>query len=305
MPDAIARSQRRGAGWVYVSPDDAENAYTRLPASGYWSQELQAIGTPSTTAPPLSRWFGWNDATHATYGFSYRPSQSGSWTSLRAYLDTDLNAATGMAVGGLGAETMLEQSSLYSWSGSWRKIRSITQSSRGGLSWKVSRSDIGKTSFPARARVVFQLVSSSGAVASSPVYTHELSASAGSIVEYWAMNDATTVTYNATFPRVFTYHLVYIDLDNNRSTGFASADGIGAEYVVEEDTLFRWIKATRSWTRLGAAGLSVNGSKYSWTIPRATLGNTGASPQGNTIVFVGTGRSPRYATPGYRHQLSP
>jgi len=39
---AIALSKQRGAGWIYVTPDDLPNPWDSLPPDSYWSAELAA-----------------------------------------------------------------------------------------------------------------------------------------------------------------------------------------------------------------------------------------------------------------------
>lgn len=50
MPNAIALSKARNAGWIYVTPDVMANPWDTLPASAYWTDELAraAAGTANT-----------------------------------------------------------------------------------------------------------------------------------------------------------------------------------------------------------------------------------------------------------------
>lgn len=41
---AMSLSKSRGAGWVYVTPDELPNPWDTLPTGSYWSQELSALG---------------------------------------------------------------------------------------------------------------------------------------------------------------------------------------------------------------------------------------------------------------------
>lgn len=43
MPNAIALSKERHAGWVYVTPDQLDNPWDTLPFATYWSDELTLI----------------------------------------------------------------------------------------------------------------------------------------------------------------------------------------------------------------------------------------------------------------------
>jgi hypothetical protein len=44
MAQAVALSKRRGAGFVYVTPDTLPNPYDTSPAGAYWSGGLANIG---------------------------------------------------------------------------------------------------------------------------------------------------------------------------------------------------------------------------------------------------------------------
>jgi hypothetical protein len=42
MPAAVDLSKQRGAGWIYVTPDDLPNPWDSLPPDAYWNAELAA-----------------------------------------------------------------------------------------------------------------------------------------------------------------------------------------------------------------------------------------------------------------------
>ncbi len=44
MQRAVRISEKRGAGWVYVTPYDLPNPWKSLPPGPYWSKELSAVG---------------------------------------------------------------------------------------------------------------------------------------------------------------------------------------------------------------------------------------------------------------------
>ncbi len=46
MPQAIALSKARHAGWVYVTPDALPNPWDTLPSDPYWSDELTLVSQP-------------------------------------------------------------------------------------------------------------------------------------------------------------------------------------------------------------------------------------------------------------------
>ena len=43
MEKAVRLSERRGAGWVYVTPNGLPNPWSSLPPSSYWGKELSAV----------------------------------------------------------------------------------------------------------------------------------------------------------------------------------------------------------------------------------------------------------------------
>ncbi len=43
MERAVSLSKQRGAGWVYVTPDNLPNPWDTLPSGSYWSKELSAV----------------------------------------------------------------------------------------------------------------------------------------------------------------------------------------------------------------------------------------------------------------------
>ena len=63
-----------------------------------------------------------------TYQFGY----TGTPAYLRTYIDTDRNPATGFAQGGIGADYLLENATLYRHNGSgwsWTTVKTVTFSS--------------------------------------------------------------------------------------------------------------------------------------------------------------------------------
>ncbi|HUR07459.1 MAG TPA: hypothetical protein VM347_33285, partial [Nonomuraea sp.] len=140
-----------------------------------------------------------NDATNVTYQFGY----TGTPAYLRTYIDTDRNAATGFAQGGVGADYLLENASLYRHNGggwSWTLVKSVTFSSASGTArWTLARADIGESATPNDADLIFQ---AEAPLESSAKYTHV----------YSGGTSGATVTYtqtSATFPnpeRGFYHH---------------------------------------------------------------------------------------------------
>jgi hypothetical protein len=129
-----------------------------------------------------------NDATTVTYQFTF----TGAPQYARTYLDTDRNTATGYAQGGIGADYLLENNSLYHHNGggwSWTLVTTVTYSATGGVArWTVNRADIGETATPNDADLVFQVESP---LETSAKLTHVYSGGggSGSQVNYTAATD--------------------------------------------------------------------------------------------------------------------
>ncbi|TDU88082.1 uncharacterized protein DUF4874 [Kribbella voronezhensis] len=118
-----------------------------------------------------------NDATTVTYQFTF----TGAPQYARTYIDTDRNAATGFAQGGIGADYLLENNNLYHHNGggwSWTLVKTVTYSGTGGVArWTVARADIGETASPDDADLIFQVESP---LETSTKYTHVYSGGGGS-----------------------------------------------------------------------------------------------------------------------------
>ena len=189
----------------------------------------QGNAAADTSAATISAWSGHNDDKTSTYGFRY----TGSPQYLDVYVDSDNAATTGYSVAAIGADYMIANGVLYQYSGnngswSWSRIASVqTSLTDSTAAYTVQRSQISETS-ASRATVVFQTRDVTGKLlATTPPYEHIFSPATGPITSYWAENDASTVSYHATFSRVGTWNHVFIDSDT--STGF-SIDGIGADF---------------------------------------------------------------------------
>ncbi|WP_433510836.1 DUF4832 domain-containing protein [Nonomuraea sp. CA-143628] len=136
-----------------------------------------AITSPSAT----------NDATNVTYQFGY----TGTPAYLRTYIDTDRNAATGFAQGGIGADYLLENATLYRHNGggwSWTTVKTVTFSSASGTArWTVARADLGESATPNDADLIFQ---AEAPLETSAKLTHVYTGGGGATVTYTQTNAA-------------------------------------------------------------------------------------------------------------------
>ena len=73
----------------------------------------------------------------------------------------------------------------------------------------------------------------------------------------------------------------YLDTDRRADTGFAQA-GVGADFLLENATLYRHAGAGWQWQPVGTVVHTYTGSQVSWVVPRAELG---AATAGVDLVF--------------------
>lgn len=122
---------------------------------------ITAISSPQAT----------NDATNVYYQFS----STGTYNFFRGYIDTDQNVNTGLRTNGIGANYLVENNSLYRYTGtgsnwSWAVVKTVTYTISGGVAkWAVARADIGEGATPNRADLVFQV---EAPIASTTKLTH-------------------------------------------------------------------------------------------------------------------------------------
>ncbi|TCC24571.1 DUF4832 domain-containing protein [Kribbella speibonae] len=98
-----------------------------------------------------------------------------------------------------------------------------------------------------------------------------------------ASNTATTVTYRFSYTGTPQFLRVYVDTDRNPATGFAQA-GTGADYLLENGSLYQQTGAGWSWTLVRAVTFTNTGGVAQWTVDRADLGET-ATPNDADLIF--------------------
>ena len=147
------------------------------------SRHREETATDSITVPQAT-----NDATNVYYQFTY----SGAYTFYRVYIDTDQNTTTGFAANGIGANFLLENNTLYGYTGtgsnwSWASVKTVTYTNASNVArWTVARSDIGEGTTPNSADLIFQV---EAPLSSSAKVTHVYSGST---------TPTRTVTYSPT-----------------------------------------------------------------------------------------------------------
>lgn len=116
---------------------------------------------------------------------------------------------------------------------------------------------------------------------------------------YSACATASTATFAMTFTETYSWHHVFINTDASTATGYRVPEvsgGLGADYMVENDLLYRSTGTTWGWTQISGESplLSRSGGTYRW---RVSLDAIGDPDDPLKVVFNGSGTSPDLNTP--------
>src|SRR5438105_4061288 len=89
-----------------------------------------------------------------------------------------------------------------------------------------------------------------------------------------ASNDTSNVYYQVGYTSRPTFFRLYLDTDQNAGSGF-KLGGIGANYLVENDRLYRYSGFNNSWKWRYIKTISTTNSEglANWTIARADIGS--------------------------------
>jgi hypothetical protein len=89
----------------------------------------------------------------------------------------------------------------------------------------------------------------------------------GPITAYSACTAGNAVNFTATFTTAYEFRHVFIDADGDASTGYQVGE-IGADYMIENDALYRATKKDWSWKAIKGAKplLSESGGTYRWQV---------------------------------------
>jgi hypothetical protein len=235
-----------------------------------------------------------NDDTTVSYGLTY----TGTHSFFRVYVDADQSASTGLAVGGVWAEFLVENGALYRYTGdgnswSWARVTTAVGFANTGAaaSWRVARADLGETApCTEAANLVFDVDDSRSAVVTQ-VYAPSASCApapppAGApISSPSASNDATNVSYSFSYAGAPNFFRVYVDADLNAATGFAAVPGVGADYLLENGFLYAHTGTGWSWSSLGSVSFSAASQVARWTVSRARIGETALCGERSTLAF--------------------
>ncbi|MES2353720.1 MAG: endo alpha-1,4 polygalactosaminidase [Pseudomonadota bacterium] len=110
---------------------------------------LAALCVGLSAAPLALAAVSVQQVSNTSASVSYQVTYTGAPTYFRMYVDTDKSGSTGFKVGGIGANYLIENDSLYRYSGrngswNWRYLKSVTYSNSNQIAkWTVARADLG------------------------------------------------------------------------------------------------------------------------------------------------------------------
>jgi hypothetical protein len=236
-----------------------------------------------------------NDDTTVTYALAYQ----GAHNFFRVYVDADQRAATGFATRGVGAEFLVENGNLYRYAGdgaswSWTRLSPPSYANSGGKAiWTIARAALGETDPCAeRADLLFD-IDDLAAPTLSQIYTPAASCTATpTISNPSASNDAVNASYGFDFGGPTpSFWRVYIDTDQNSTTGFAAGPDVGAEFLIENGALWQHSGAGWSWSQLASVPFTRSANHVAWTVARAAIGETKPCGEASTLLFQTEGAS--------------
>jgi hypothetical protein len=119
------------------------------------------------------------------------------------------------------------------------------------------------------------------------------------IIAYSACETAGTLRLTASYTRTYDWHQVFINTDQDTSTGYwidGVSNGVGADYLVENEFLYRSTGIGWSWTPAAGDDLPLDrtGGTFSWQVTRIALG---AATGTLRVAFGGSSTSAEAFTP--------
>ena len=309
MQQAVRRAKSLNMGWVYVTPDTGANPWDTLPAATAWSPTRLTVADTAAQVLPtaLISASASNDDGEMVVeiGHSF-VEQSLTSKYRRVYIDTDKDPLTGHALDGLGADYLVENRWAFSWdaaSKTWAYVGYFPPEvdTVAVTRWRLDRRDFGSVTGPVSVKVV---LSESNSWPSRKRYSEVFNLAADSLsgMPCTASNDADNITYSLTMAGTYSYRHVFIDADQSTGTGYWF-NGVGADYMIENGHLYRHNGSGWSWTWVAWIGMSCAGDTCSWTVPRATVGETRTSGEASDLSFHASGSSPTHYGPAFTHDF--
>ena len=282
-------------------------AFDDSPAANQDDNQVVLTGVPSGAPSYLGRLRASNGVTSLTY----RAVHAGSWSYRRVYVDRDRVVGSGWQAYGIGADLLLENGRLFRYTGDgtrwdWTFVRTIgfTSASVDGLTaarWDLAQADVGAAG--GRTDLVFQ-VQRTGETLTSAIYPHVYTTTdpASPYLGWYVENDASQVYFHADVSAPFAFRHVFVDDDGDPATGYRFA-GVGAGYLIENGSLYRYLGPDWRWTWIASAREVVSGDAHDWTVARSDLGLAAGTPR-ITVVYQANGGAPTFVAPGYAHPFT-
>ncbi|MBR7835430.1 fibronectin type III domain-containing protein [Actinospica durhamensis] len=237
-----------------------------------------AISSPSSTLTS-------SNATYsATFNYEYSFND--------VCIDSDASSATGYQVTSsdgtvVGCDYLIESDVLYKYAGTgtdwtWASTgdtptQSVSIAGGGFLySWQITSSWLG--SFASTEHVVF--LGSGFSPTNNPAYSALVTVTEGAsaVVAGASSFTASSASFSGVFNGTYTDDLVCLDTDDSTTTGYQESGGtatIGCDYLIDNDTLYKYAGTGTDWTWTALTGDSpnetVNGSTVSWGIETSWL----------------------------------
>jgi hypothetical protein len=305
----INQAKSLNMGWIYVTADTLPNPWDTVPGSSDWSTELTQVGNTGAqvVATALTAASAQNSSGYLAFSMSHTfVVQNLTSKYRRVYIDTDRDGTTGKPVGSMGADYLVENGWYYVWSnGAWSQLGSITSSPNTASStgWSINRRNVGSVTGPVRVKLEIEEGTVNPARRRDSAII-ELAGDSLAPLPYTATNDSTKIYYSLTLSGTYSYRHVFIDTDQNSSTGY-SYGGIGADYMIENGSLYHNAGGGWNWTFVGSANKSCTGTTCGWNILRSTVGETQSSGEASNLVFEASGSSPEYISSVYTQNFTP
>ncbi|HEX6290457.1 MAG TPA: spherulation-specific family 4 protein [Herpetosiphonaceae bacterium] len=134
------------------------------------------LSAPAAVRAAITGQSATNTSTTVTYTYSW----TGAVALRDVFIDTNQQASNGFAIGGIGAEYLVQDAWLYRFTGatqttwSWSAVKQVTFSPGSPATWTVNRADIQETNLCAEASdLIFRTEDTAGnTVDMSARYTH-------------------------------------------------------------------------------------------------------------------------------------
>ena len=268
-----------------LSPNTAYSfTVAAVDATGGTSSQSGAVAV--TTLNPTSAISG-PSSTLTSGNATYTATFNYEYSFNDVCIDSDASSATGYQVTSsdgtvVGCDYLIESDVLYKYAGTgtdwtWSSTgdtptQSVSIAGGGFLySWQITSSWLG--SFASTEHVVF--LGSGFSPTNNPAYSTLVTATEGTsaVVAGASSYTASAADFSAVFSGTYGDYLVCLDTDDNTATGYQEAGGgttIGCDYLIDNDTLYKYAGSGTDWTWTALTGDSpnetVSGSTVSWSI---------------------------------------